>query len=34
MQLTEGAKKHEVCMFSMFRVVPRKRAGIADSDDA
>jgi hypothetical protein len=33
-QLTEGAKNHEVCKFWMFRVVPRKWAGKADSADA
>jgi hypothetical protein len=33
-QLNEGAKNHEVCKFSMFRVVPRKREGKADSANA
>jgi len=33
-QLTEGAKKHKVCTFSMLRMVPRKQAGKADSADA
>jgi hypothetical protein len=33
-QLTEGAKKHEVCTFWMFRVVARKRAGKAEPTDA
>jgi hypothetical protein len=32
-QLTEGAKNHEVCKFTMFRVVP-KREGKADSANA
>jgi hypothetical protein len=33
-QLNEGAKNHEVCKFSMFHVVPRKREGKADSANA
>jgi hypothetical protein len=33
-QLNEGAKNHEVCKFSMFRVVLRKREGKAVSANA